>query len=116
MTAFIYELQWRMSKPDKYPYIDPNQRGVFDVIIRTVAEMRKRQKSESWRLEQQRIALSEKTRREARELEARAEEARRISLERAKQRPEPEPQPVIQYRDEKGTLVLKESGMPKFVR
>lgn len=30
-----------MSKPDKLPYIDPNVRGVFDVIIRTAADLRK---------------------------------------------------------------------------
>lgn len=105
-----------MSKPDKLPTLDPNVRGIFERIIETVAEVRKRQKSETWRLEQQRLAVADRRRREAMELEAMADEARRISAERAANREPEKYEPVIQYRDEKGTLVLKESGIPKFVR
>lgn len=108
-----------MPKQDKLPTLDPCKRGIFDEILAAVAEVRKQRKSETWRLEQQRIEFADKRRREGKEIERKAEEARRVLAEHAaykREQPPPEPEPFIQYRDEKGTLVLKESGMPKFVR
>ena len=103
-----------MSKPDKYPYIDTMQPNVFDAILRAVNELRKERKSESYLAEQRSIALTEKTRRDARELEARQREVARLAAERSAQLFATKSVPtVIQAED---GLILREAARPKFVR
>lgn len=107
-----------MSKPDKYPYIDPMQPGVFDAILRTVNNLRKERKSETYRLEQQRIAQAEKTRHDARELERKRAEAERITAQRYASAMAAGFIPVerLPLRQEPDDTVMRESPDPKFVR
>lgn len=98
------------TKQDKLPTLDPSVRGIFDRILETVAEVRRERKSEVWRLEAQRIEAAEVRRREAVAFEAKADAQRKLIAAREKK-----PVGVIQFRDETGTLVLKE-GIPRFVR
>jgi hypothetical protein len=69
-------------KPDKLPYIDPMQPNVYGAIIRTVVEVRKLRQSHEYKREQERIALAERTRNEARELERKRLEAEAIAAQR----------------------------------
>lgn len=38
-----------MDKPDKLPSLDPNVRGIFDLILATVAQVRKERQSREYR-------------------------------------------------------------------
>jgi hypothetical protein len=98
-----------MNLPDKLPTLDPNVRGIFDRILATVAEVRKHRRSEEYRREQERLALSEKTRHEARELERKRAEAERLSAQRYAASMSAGFMPVER-------LPLRESETPKFVR
>jgi len=108
-----------MSKPDKYPYVvDPMQPNVFDAILRAVNDLRKERKSETYRLEQQRIALAEKTRHEARELERKRREAEEINAQRyaAVMAAGFVPVQRLPLRHEEEPNIMRESENPKFVR
>ncbi len=96
-------------KPDKLPYLDPNVRGIFDRIIQTVAEVRKHRRSEEYRAEQERFALSEKTRHDARELERKRRLAEEANAKRYAAAQAAGFIPVER-------IPLRESETPKFVR
>jgi hypothetical protein len=102
VSRFIWD-HGTMSKPDKLPYIDPMQPNVYGAIIRTVVEVRKQRQSHEYRREQERIALAERARHDAAELERRKAEAERISAQRY-------------AAAMAGGLILREAETPKFVR
>ncbi len=60
-------------KPDKLPYIDPNVRGVFDVIIATVARIRKERQSHEYREAEKRREEASIALRKLKEFDAKAE-------------------------------------------
>ena len=64
-----------MSKPDKLPTIDPNVRGIYDVLIATAAQVRKDRKSDEYRQAEKRRELAAIARREAQERERQEVEA-----------------------------------------
>ena len=58
-----------MSKPDKLPTIDPNVRGIYDLLIATAEQVRKDRKSDEYRQAEKRRELVAIARREAQERE-----------------------------------------------
>jgi uncharacterized protein YaiL (DUF2058 family) len=96
-------------KPDKLPFLDPNVRGIFDRIIVTVAEIRKHRRSEEYRREQERFAISEKTRHDARELERKRQLAEAQNAQRYAAAMQAGFIPVER-------IPMRESETPKFVR
>ena len=45
----------KKQKPDKLPYLNPNERGIFDRIIATAARVRRESKNQIKEFEQERI-------------------------------------------------------------
>ncbi|MBA2348783.1 MAG: hypothetical protein H0V81_10860 [Solirubrobacterales bacterium] len=62
-----------MSKPDKLPMLDPNVRGIFDLIVRTVVEIRKERQTREYRDGAERRELSAVHARKLKEFDAKAE-------------------------------------------
>ncbi len=85
------------------------QPNIFGVIIATVAEIRKHRRSEEYRREQERFAISEKTRHEARELERKRLQAEALAAQRYAASMQAGFIPVER-------IPMRESTMPKFVR
>ena len=96
-------------KPDKLPTLDPNVRGIFDRIIVTVAEVRRHRRTEEYRREQERIALSERARHEARELERKRRYAEDLNAQRYAASLQAGFIPVER-------IPMREAETPKFVR
>ncbi len=72
-----------MGKPDKLPTLDPNVRGIFDRIVRTVVQIRKERQSQEYRQAEKRREESAVAVRKRKEFDAKAE-AHRAEQERRK--------------------------------
>lgn len=64
-----------MSKPDKLPTIDPNVRGIYDVLIATAAQVRKDRETDEYRQAEKRREQAAIALRDLRELERKEVEA-----------------------------------------
>ncbi len=72
-----------MAKPDKLPMLDPNVRGIFDLIIRTVVEIRKERHSQEYRQAEKRREESAVHLRKLKEFDEKAEAYREEQERRA---------------------------------
>ncbi len=70
-------------KPDKLPTLDPNVRGIFDLIVRTVVEIRKERQSQEYRQAEKRREESAVAVRKLKEFDAQAEAYREEQERRA---------------------------------
>ncbi len=61
------------SLPDKLPLLDPNVRGIFDLIVRTVVEIRKERHSQEYRQAEKRREEAAVAVRKIKEFDAQAE-------------------------------------------
>ena len=73
------------SLPDKLPELDPNVRGIFDRIVRTVVEIRKERQSHEYRQAEKRREESTVALRKLKEFDAKAEAIREEQERRAAQ-------------------------------
>ncbi len=63
-------------KPDKLPTLNPNERGIFDLIVRTVAQIRKERQTREYREGVERRELDAVAFRKRREFEAKVAASR----------------------------------------
>ncbi len=76
-------------KPDKLPTLDPNVRGIFDLIVRTVVEIRKERQTREYREGAERRELAAVHARKIKEFDAKAEAYREAQERKASQSPLP---------------------------
>lgn len=72
-----------MAKPDKLPSLDPNVRGIFDLILATVARVRKERQSYEYMQAEKRREEAAAALRKLKEGEAKAEAYREAQERRA---------------------------------